>query len=357
MSRYGKRARGTTAQPQEIYPLVKGLANRLKESQPTHDADGQTAQLGRHVIAVGSGKGGVGKTLVSSSLALRLAELGRRPVVAVDVDLGGANLHTGLGIKRPSFGLNRFILDHAPLKALSEKSGIGGLEFVGGASDIIGLAEFSARDRARFLKELKGFREETLILDLGAGSSLFNLDLFCTADQGVLVTTTEPTAVQNAYGFLRAAIFRRLRLLFKGEEALLDMLDDAMNHRGSEATNSIPALLQQVSRYNRSAASRIDEIVTGLKIGLVVNMAKASEAAAIAEKLAHVVRQHLRARLDLLGNVDFDKSVPRSLREWRPFVVHFPKSRAARKLEGVATRVANRLDRERGKDWQPRVGT
>ncbi len=357
MSWFGKRAEDATVRPQEHHPLVKGLVDRPEGSLPTNGSPGETARLGRHVIAVGSGKGGVGKTLVSSSLALRLAELGTRPVVAVDVDLGGANLHTGLGIKRPSFGLNRFILDHAPLKALSEESGIDGLEFVGGASDIVGLTEFSEGDRARFLEELEGFREETLILDLGAGSSLFNLDLFCTADQGVLVTTTEPTAVQNAYGFLRAAIYRRLRLLFEGEEALLDMLDGAMNHRGSDETSSVPALLHQVARYNRSAASRIEEIVTGLKVGLVVNMATASEATAIAEKLAHVVLQHLRARLDLLGNVDFDKSVPRSVREWRPFVVHFPKTRAARKLEGVATRVANRLDRESGENWQPQAAT
>ena len=357
MGWFSKRAGDAIDPSQELYPLVRGLTDRLEESLPSNDFPGERVQLGRHVIAVGSGKGGVGKTLVSSSLALRLAELGTRPVVAVDVDLGGANLHTGLGIKRPSFGLNRFILDHAPLNALSEESGIDGLEFVSGASDIVGLTEFSEGDRARFLEELQGFREKTLILDLGAGSSLFNLDLFCTADQGVLVTTTEPTAVQNAYGFLRAAIYRRLRLLFEGEEALLDMLNGAMNHRGSEETSSVPALLHQVARYNRSAASRIEEIVTGLKIGVVVNMAKASEAADIAEKLAHVVLQHLRARLDFLGNVDFNKSVPRSIREWRPFVVHFPKTRAARKLEGVATRVANRLDRESGENWQPRVGT
>jgi flagellar biosynthesis protein FlhG len=326
------------ATPDELHPLVRGISDRLERAQTIE-------KKARRVIAVGSGKGGVGKTLVSSSLALSLSELSRNPVVAMDVDLGGANLHTGLGIKRPSFGLNRFILDSAPLKALSVASGIDGLQFVGGASDIIGLAEFSDRDRDRFLDELETFRDETIVLDLGAGSSLFNLDLFCTADQGILVTTTEPTAVQNAYGFLRAAIYRRMRLLFQGEEALLDMLGDAMNHRGNEETDSVPMLIQRVSRYNRTAASRLEEIVNQLKIGLVVNMAKVGEATAVADRLAQVVRQYLGARLELLGNVDFDTSVRRSVREWRPFVVHFPRARAARKLGTVALRVADRLQK------------
>ena len=103
-----------------LHPLVKGLANWLGESHhPTTTGDEASAQQSGRVIAVGSGKGGVGKTLVSSSIALRLAEHSGQRVVAIDVDLGGANLHTGLGIRRPSFALNRFILEKAPLRELS----------------------------------------------------------------------------------------------------------------------------------------------------------------------------------------------------------------------------------------------
>jgi len=328
-----------------LHPLVQPLADRLEEPRSSKEtACGRVARRGRHVIAVGSGKGGVGKTLVSSSLALTLSRNFTQPVVAIDVDLGGANLHTGLGMKRPSFALNRFIMDRVPLQELSTSTGFDGLRFVSGASDIIGLAEFSDADRTRFLDELGNFREEIVVLDLGAGSSLFNLDLFCTADQGILVTTTEPTAIQNAYGFLRAAVYRRLRLLFRAEKALIDMIGDASNHRGGDDTDSVPRLIERVSACNRFAASRLEEIVRQLRIGVVVNMAKAREAGAAAERLAKTARRYLGVRLDFLGSVDFDASVRRSVCEWRPLVVHFPTARAARRLTSVATKVGNRLE-------------
>ena len=234
-------------------------------------------------------------------------------------------------------------MDKIPLKDLSTSSGFDGLRFISGASDIIGLAEFTDADRTRFVDELETFRDETIVLDLGAGSSLFNLDLFCTAHEGILVTTTEPTAVQNAYGFLRAAIYRRLRLLYQAEDGLLDMIGEATNHRGDQ-TDSIPNLIRRVSEFNRSAASRLEELIGQLRIGLVVNMAKTREAAMVADKLAKTVRQYLGVRLDFLGSVDFDRSVRRSVCEWRPLVVHFPISRAARRLVSVAAKVGNHIE-------------
>ncbi|MFQ5791431.1 MAG: P-loop NTPase [Acidobacteriota bacterium] len=297
------------------------------------------------VVAVGSGKGGVGKTIVSSSLALALSETPLRPSVAIDVDLGGANLHTGLGIPRPCFALNRFVLDGASLQELALPSGIEGLQYVGGASDIVGTVQFSEADRSRFLAELDGFTEGTLVLDLGAGSSSFCLDLFCRADQAVLVTTPEPTAVQNAYGFLRSALYRRIRRLVENQVALREMLDDVMNHRRNDDTGSVDSLIRQVARYNRATAEEISELLGRLPVGVVVNMSSAEKASRVVERLFRVVRQYLGLRLEFLGSVAQDETVHRAVCEWRPILLHFPKAQAARELKAIAERVVSRLEK------------
>lgn len=307
------------------------------------DPDAVSAGSCGRLIAVASGKGGVGKTVVSSCLATALTEASSADVVAIDVDLGGANLHNGLGVPRPEFALNRFVLEGASLAQLAIPSGIPGLSFISGASDIVGLSEFSDADRQRFQNELGAFRSGTTVLDLGAGSCLFNLDLFCMANEGVLVTTTEPTAVQNAYGFLRAAIYRSIHLRFHGEQALQEMIEASRNHRGSPETASVPALIREIARYNREAASRLDGLVGQMSVGLVVNMADRERASDVGERLARVVHEHLGVKLNLLGGVCWDDTVPRAICEWRPLIVHYPKAKAAEHLRAIAGKMAGRL--------------
>jgi len=330
--------------PERTFTPLSTDWNQELAALPEPAEHGSGKASAHRLIAVGSGKGGVGKTIISSSLALALTENANDQVTAIDVDLGGANLHAGLGIPRPTFALNHFLLDDTPLDRLAAPSNIDGLRYIGGASDIVGLAEFSEAHRERFIEELFLLQNGTVMLDLGAGSSLFNLDLFCLSDYGVLVTTPEPTAVQNAYGFLRAAVYRRLRRHFEGEEGLVEILEDAMNHRRGDEADSVPGLVREFARYNRSASSRLEEVAREIEVGVVVNMSDGKQGEEVAESLAQIARKYLGTRLDFLGSVAWDDHVRQAICEWRPLILNFPKSTAGGELRAIADRLAKRLE-------------
>lgn len=330
-------------QPTAPSPAPGTWAEEIDALPYPDDVKGSATNRGC-LLVVGSGKGGVGKTLVSSSLALGLARADGSPVLAIDVDLGGANLHTALGIRRPVFGLSRFLLDGRSLNDVIQTTNWKGLRFVGGASDILGLAEFDQPARRRLVSELRSRSDEIIILDLGAGSSTFNLELFALADWAVLVTTPEPTAVENAYGFLRAAVFRRIRLLLQAEEGIEQMLGETMNHATPGGPDSLPELVQRAARYNRHVSARLEEILSSYATGLIVNLAGPRRASEIGERLAQVVRRYLGLRLEYLGHIDRDEKVGRSVRDSHPVTETYPRAKASRSLERIVDRLAARLD-------------
>src|SRR6218665_3842829 len=163
------------------------------------------------IIAVGGGKGGIGKSLVSSNLGVALAAKGQR-VLLVDADLGGANLHTCLGVAQPTATLSDFLLrPKARLEDVILPTGVPNLSLIAGALDVLDAANIKYAHKQRLLRSLQTQSVDYLILDLGAGSSFNTLDFFIIADHGVLVLLPEPTSVENAYRFVKAAFYRRLQ--------------------------------------------------------------------------------------------------------------------------------------------------
>ena len=188
-----------------------GLNNVVELTRPRPRQDElPSGRRARRIVAVGGGKGGIGKSLVSANLGIALARAGHR-VTLVDVDLGGANLHTCLGINQPQGTLSDVVTKGTRIESLAAPTGIENLTLVSGAMDALDAANPRAQARARLVEQLQTLDADYLLLDLGAGTSLHTIDFFLLADHGVLVLLPEPTSVENAYRFLKAALFRRLQ--------------------------------------------------------------------------------------------------------------------------------------------------
>lgn len=159
------------------------------------------------VVAVGSGKGGVGKTTFSINLGLALSQLGHR-VILLDADLGMANIDILLGLEG-SLNLGHVIDGKYTLKEILQK-GPGGLQVLAGSS---GISTLTRLDAIQFNRLSAGFRDleadcDILILDTGAGISELVLMFLGVADEFILLSNPEPHALMDAYSLLKVLAYQ-----------------------------------------------------------------------------------------------------------------------------------------------------
>lgn len=178
----------------------------------------------RKIWAIGGGKGGVGKSLVTANTAIALANRGFK-VIAIDLDLGGANLHTCLGVGVPPKTLSDYITGKAnSLQELIVATSIPNLGLISGAQDEIGMANLKNIQKNKIINNLNQLDADFILVDLGAGTSNNTLDFFIAADRGIIVSLPEPTSIENVYRFIKSVFFRRLKMVedFLNIQPLID---------------------------------------------------------------------------------------------------------------------------------------
>ena len=252
-------------------------------------------------VAVTSGKGGVGKTSLAVNLALALARAGERTHL-VDGDLGLANVDVLLNL-HPRLSLREVIAEGKPLEDIIVH-GPAGLDVIPAASGVEALADLGGKARQLLLSELQSLslRADVTILDTGAGLSGTVLALTLAADEVIIVTTPEPTAITDAYAMVKVLTRRR----------------------------------------------------PGLPLQLVVNLAEhAAQAREVHGHLERIIQRFLGREVPLAGWIPRDECVGRAVREQRPLVLYFPHARASEAILGLASRLGRRADRgDRREFWQ-----
>ena len=162
----------------------------------------------RRMLAVGGGRGGVGKSLVAQNLAIYLAQLGKN-VTLVDLDPTGSNMHTQFGIAAHTFPPS---VD-GPIEELTKAlvpTSVPGLSILPGPHDAIEPPlQLRAGRKSRWLARLKSLPTDYLVIDVGPGHNHLAVDVMLAADFAICVTVPEPPAIEATYRFVRAAYRRR----------------------------------------------------------------------------------------------------------------------------------------------------
>ena len=182
------------------------------------------------------GKGGIGKSIVTTNLAVGLA-LGGQSVILMDTDYGASNLHALLGISNPQRGfLDFFTQKEKNPNSLLLDTGISNLKFVSGAGDNPGSANLQEKYKSRIFEFIKSLHADHILLDLGPGTSYNVIDYFNIGTQGVALTIPEMPSVMNTFSFIKNTLFRRLDLEFMNKPKIKELTDFSKN---PEAANEM----------------------------------------------------------------------------------------------------------------------
>lgn len=289
----------------------------------------QTQQQPRkrpHIWAIGGGKGGVGKSVVSILLALGLARNNQKTVL-VDADLGAANLHTLMGIKTPARNLNDLITQkYDRIEDICVQTQVRNLRLVCGASEILYYANPQFSQKLRIVQSIAQLAADHVILDLGAGTSYNVLDFFLIADTPVIVMTPQPISIQNAYAFIRNAVYRKMSRMAHQHPSLQEVIRLAMNPKNDEQIRTIADLHEKVQNtHGAKAAGRILEAIHKIRPILITNMAKEQRDVNAGRIIQVVAEKYLTIQCQGSGAIAYDPLIEKLITQMLPLSA-LPKS-------------------------------
>ena len=211
------------------------------------------------VIAVASGKGGVGKSLLAANMAIGLAKNNKKVILA-DLDLGGANLHLIIGQKPTVDGLGSFINNSKQkIENIIHKTDYENLFFISGEGEIPGAANLPAGQKKKLINNLLKQDADYLIMDLGAGTSNLTLDFFLVAGCGTIVTTPTLTATLNAYLFVKSVLFRLLYTSFNRKSPAIAYLEQLRKDGISLQKVYLSSLEEKLRELDPEGAAHFEE--------------------------------------------------------------------------------------------------
>ncbi len=252
--------------------------------------DTKKSSGGTRIIAVTSGKGGVGKSNISVNLAIAYAQIGKK-VILVDADLGMANVNVLLNIV-PHYNLMQVINKQKTMQQIILDTEYG-IKFIASANGFSKIANLNVDELDYFAKQFCSLdNADIIIIDTGAGIAQNVLQFVSAADEIFVVTTPEPTAITDAYGMIKMIT--------------TEIIDRELN----------------------------------LKL-LVNRVHSAEEGKRIADRIINIAGQFLNYKIDYLGFVYDDPVVSAGVLRQKPFIVMNPASRPSVCIKHLVNKIEN----------------
>ena len=294
------------------------------------------------IIPIAGGKGGTGKSITAANLSIALARRGHK-VVAVDLDLGGSNLHSYLGIENTLASIGDFLNQkNARFEDFLHPTPVANLRFLPGDGRTPFLANMGYTNKIKLIRRLHKIDADYVILDLGAGSTFNTLDHFSLAPHGLLVTTGDRTAMMGMLTFMKNFLYRVISRNLKEFPQGLGIWNRLLEQPGELSSLNIDQIVQQIEPGDPGAAREIERLTAFYRPRLILNAGThPDELTHKLDRASDAMRRMLGIDPEHFGFVFADPAVGESIEAGLPLLDYAPDSLAARSFSAIAGRISD----------------
>jgi len=298
--------------------------------------------MDRTIIPIASGKGGVGKSFLAANLSIELAGLGKN-VIAADLDFGGSNLHTCLGMHNSYPGIGDYLrARYGKLEDLLVKTSTDNLQFLAGDARSPFMANIHHAQKLKLVQNLRKLECEFLILDLGSGSTYNTLDFFGMTRLGLLVTTPEHTSIMNMLTFLKLFAFRIIERTVPRNKSVEKKLRELYSRSVREGLLTVGNMLNEISAIDKEYAEKAKQNWSLYRPRIVFNKCESPGDLELIKDLQNTLDENLMLHVDFFGCLYSDSAVPKTFYERKPLNESSPSSFILEDINLLADRI-NRL--------------
>ena len=295
------------------------------------------------IYPIGGGKGGVGKSFITASLGALLAKSGKK-VLLIDLDLGGSNLHTLLGIDNQQEGINRFLdktvknLEHTAVSTV-----IQNLFFISSSLCSIEIANLLHAHKLKIIRAIQKLSFDYILLDLGTGTNFNTLDFFLTSNQGIFICTPEPTAIENSFRFIKAVYLRKLKHIVK-RHSFNSAINSAVNNGNISSDHeavSSPDIIEVVLKHDPDREKFLRSCLSEFKFKFILNQFRKNLDATIGDKIEDLCNRHFYSNFQFLGTVGYDVRIHDSVLSKKVFIHKYPYAPPAIDIKKIMEKIIN----------------
>ncbi len=292
------------------------------------------------IWAIAGGKGGVGKSFVSLNVAVDLAQKGYK-VALIDCDFGGANLHTFLRITQTSLSLSDFLYSSSiNLDDFLLPTYIPKLFLATGIFDSWGVTGLPRLQQDKLIKAIKMLNVDYVVIDLGAGTYASTLDLFLCADEWILISSPEPTSMENMYRFLKSAFYRKLKHVIPNVE-VRSFLEKIMSVRSEDNPSTPNELVKKIIQISDQAGEILKYELNNFCPKLVLNQIRSNQDIQIGFSICQACLKYFGITVDYIGFISYHKDILQSIRVRESVLTYAPSSQVNEYIRRITQNVRN----------------